>query len=144
MKSEQARCTAEPAKHRHPFHAMKTAQRSKKKQAHAWGTKFVVFSSIMAESEEWWFDVRSKAEGKKRPCPVGELCSEISESSSALEAMTARWYEAFEKRVAASQSTHQSEWTSPPETKPRQKGSRRSGVDQTRERGIHCSWCAKC
>ena len=75
--------------------------------------------------------------GKKRPCPVDELCS-------ALDALTARWYEAFETRVTASQSTHRSEWSSPSETKPREKGSRRSGVDQTRERGIHCSPCAKC
>ena len=79
----------------------------------AWSTKFVVVSCIMSESEEWWFDVRRKAVGKKRPCPVDELCSESSESSSALDAMTARWYEAFETRVTASQSTHRSEWSSP-------------------------------
>ena len=30
---------------------MKTAQRRKKKQAHAWITKCVVFSYIMSESE---------------------------------------------------------------------------------------------
>ena len=58
--------------------------------------------------------------------------------------MTARWYEAQETRVTASQSTHRSEWSSPTETQPREKGSRRSGVDQTRERGIHCSPCCKC
>ena len=56
----------------------------------------------------------------------------------------ARWYEAFETRVTASLSTQRSELPSTSETKPRQKGSRRSGVDQTRERGIHCPPCAKC
>ena len=50
-----------------PFHAMKTAQRRKKKQAHEWSTKFVLFSYIVSESEEVWFDVRPKAVGKKRP-----------------------------------------------------------------------------
>ena len=49
---ERARSAAEPAKHRHPFHAMRTVQRRKKKQAHAWSTKFVVFSYIMSESKE--------------------------------------------------------------------------------------------
>ena len=70
---------------------MKTAQCRKKKQAHAWITKFVVFSCSMSESEEWWFDVRPKAVGKKRPCPIDELCSESSESSNALDATMARW-----------------------------------------------------
>ena len=98
----------------------------------------------MSESEEWWFDVRPKAVGKNRPCPVEELCSESSKSSSALDETMARWYEAFETRVTASQSTHRSELPSSSETKPREKGSRRSSVDQTRERGIHCSPCAKC
>ena len=60
---ERARSAAEPAKHRHPFHARKTPQRRKKKQAHAWSTKFVVFSYIMSESKERWFDVRPKAVG---------------------------------------------------------------------------------
>ena len=99
---ERARSAAELAKHSHPFHARKTAQRRKKKQAHAWSTKFVVFSYIMSESEEWWFDVRPKAVGKNRPCPVEELCSESSKSSSALDETMARWYEAFETRVTAS------------------------------------------
>ena len=98
----------------------------------------------MSESEEVWFDVRPKAVGKRNPCPIDELCSESSESSSAPDATMARWYEAFEKRVTASQSTHRSEWSSSSETKTREKGSRRSSVDQTRERGIHCSPCAKC
>ena len=102
---ERARCTAEPAKHRHPFHAVKTAQRRKKKQAHAWSTKFVVFSCIMSESEEVWFDVRPKAVGKNRSCPIDELCSESSESSRALDAMTAKWYDAFETRAAACASS---------------------------------------
>ena len=48
---ERTRSAAEPAKHSHPFHARKTAQRRKKKQAHAWSTKFVVFSYIMSESK---------------------------------------------------------------------------------------------
>ena len=130
---QRARIAAEPAKHRHPFRAMKTAQRRKKKQAHAWSTKFVVFFHVMSESEEVWFDVRRKAVGKKRHCPIDELCSESSESISALDVTMARWYEAFETRVTASQSTHRSEWSSSPETKLRQKGSRRWGVDQTRE-----------
>ena len=39
--------------------------------------------------------------GKKRPGSIDELCSESSESSSALDAMRARWYEAFQTRVAA-------------------------------------------
>ena len=51
---------------------MKTAQRRKKKQAHAWITKFVVFSYVMSEFEEVWFDVRPKAVGKKRPCSIDE------------------------------------------------------------------------
>ena len=55
----------------------------------------------MSYSEEVWFDVRPKAVGKKRPCTIDELCSESSESSSALDAMRARWYEAFQTRVAA-------------------------------------------
>ena len=49
---ERARSAGEPAKHGHPFHAMKTAKRRTKKQAHAWSTKFVVVSCIMSESEE--------------------------------------------------------------------------------------------
>ena len=60
---ERARSAAEPAKHSHPFHARKTAQRRKKEQAHAWSTKFVVFSYIMSESKEVWFDFRPKAVG---------------------------------------------------------------------------------
>ena len=98
----------------------------------------------MSESEVVWFDVRQKAAEKKRPCSIDELCSESSESSSALDAMTARWYEAFETRVAALQSTHRSEWSSPSETMPRQIGSRRWSCDQTRERGTRCSTCATC
>ena len=137
---ERARSAAEPAKHRHPFHGMKTAQRRMKKQAHARSTKFVVFSNIMSESEKVWFDLRPKAMGKTRPCPIGELCSESSESSSALDATMA----SCTKRVTASQSTHRSEWSRSSETKHRHKGSRRSGADQTREGGIPCSLCAKC
>ena len=97
---ERARSAAEPAKHRHPFHAMKTAQRKKKKQAHEWITKFVVFSCSMSESEDRWFDVRPKGVGKKRPGPIDDLCSESCESSSATGATMARWYEAFETRAA--------------------------------------------
>ena len=80
---------------------MKTAQHRKKKQAHAWNTKFVVFSYIMSGSEEVWCDVRPKAVGKKRPRSIDELCSESSESTSTFDAMTARWYEALETLVAA-------------------------------------------
>ena len=43
--------------------------------------------------------------GKKRPCIIDELCSESSESSSTFDAMTARWYEAFETRAAACASS---------------------------------------
>ena len=53
------------------------------------------------ESEEWWFDVRPKGVGKKRPGPNDERHSESSESSSTSDAATARWYEAFETRAAA-------------------------------------------
>ena len=130
---ERARIAAEPAKHRHPFHAMKNAQRRKKKQAHAWSTKSVVFSHIMSESEEVWFDVRQKAVGKKRHCLIDDLCSESSESISALDETMARWYEAFETRVTASQSTHRSEWSSPSETKPRQKGYVRVSTRRAKE-----------
>ena len=70
---------------------MKTAQRRRKKQGHAWSTKFVMFSFITSECEEVWFDVRPKAVGKKRPCPIDEVCSESSESSGTFDAMTARW-----------------------------------------------------
>ena len=73
--------------------------------------KGLVLSCSMSGSEEWWFDVRPKGVGKKRRCTIDELCPESSESSSALDAMTARWYEAFETRVTASQSTHRSEWS---------------------------------
>ena len=75
--------------------------------------RFVVFSFNMSYSEEWWFDVRPKGVGKKRPCPIDDLCSESSKSSSAPDATMARWYEAHETRVTASQSTHRSEWPSP-------------------------------
>ena len=86
----------------------------RRNKAHAWITKFVgFFSYIVSESEEVWFDVRPKAVGKKRPCPIDELCSERSESSSALDETMARWYDAFETRVTASQSTHRSEWPGP-------------------------------
>ena len=87
---ERARSAAQPAKHRHPFHAMKHTQRRKKKQAQARSTKFVVFSNVMSEFEEVWFDVRPKAVGKNRPCSIDEVCSESSESSSTFDAMTAR------------------------------------------------------
>ena len=40
-------------------------------------------------------------------------------------------------RAAAPLSTRWSEWSSPSETKPRPRGSRRAGVDLTREREIH-------
>ena len=96
---------------------MKTAQRRKKKQAHAWSTKFVVISYIVSEPEEVWCDVRPKAVGKKRPDTIDELCSESSESSSAPDATMARWNDVFETRVTASQSTHRSEWSRTSENK---------------------------
>ena len=114
---------------------MKHTQRRKKKQAQARSTQFVAFSYVMSEFEEVWFDVRPKAVGKKRPCPVDELCSESSESSSALDALTATWYEAFETRVAACASSCwrlSSDWSG---------GS--SGCP-TYEREIQRSPCAKC
>ena len=61
------------------------------------------------ETEEWWFDDHPKGVGKRRPRPIDELFSESSESSSTLHTTTTRWYEAFETRVAPSQSTRQSE-----------------------------------
>ena len=73
----------------------------------------------------------------RRPCSIDELCSERSGSSSTSDATTARWYEAFETREAASQSTRRSEWSSPSETKPRPRRSRHSGVDPTHGREIH-------
>ena len=54
-----------------------------------------------------WSDVRPKGVEKKRHCHIDGLCSESSESSSAPRATMARWYEAFEKRVTASQSAPQ-------------------------------------
>ena len=51
---------------------MKHTQRRKKKQAQARSTKFVVFSYVMSEFEEVWFDVRPKAVGKNRPCSIDE------------------------------------------------------------------------
>ena len=69
--------------------------------------------------------------GKRRPRLIDELFSENSESSSTSDATSARWYEAFETRPAASESTRRSEWSSPSETKPRPRGSGRSGVNPT-------------
>ena len=66
-----------------------------------------------SETDEWWFDVRPKEVGKTRPRPIDELLSESSKSSSTSDATTARWYEAFETRAAASQSTRRSEWSKP-------------------------------
>ena len=77
--------------------------------------------------------------GKRRPRLIHELFSESSESNSTSDATTARWNEAFETRVGASQSTRQSEWSSSSETTPRPKGSGRSGIDPTREGEIHHS-----
>ena len=45
------------------------------------------------ETEEWWFNVRPKRVGKRRPCPIDEFLSESFESSSTSDATTARWYE---------------------------------------------------
>ena len=50
------------AKHRHPFLAVKTAKRRRKKQAHAWITKFVVFSCSGAATEYR----RERGEGRRR------------------------------------------------------------------------------
>ena len=61
------------------------------------------------EAQEWWFDVRPKFVGKRRPRPIDELLSESSESTSTSDATTARWCEASETRAAASQSNRQSE-----------------------------------
>ena len=72
---------------------------------------------------------RGEWEGDGRP---DELCSGSSASSTS-DATTARWYEACKTRVAASQSTRRSEWSSPSETKPRPRGSGRSGADPTHE-----------
>ena len=72
---------------------------------------------------------RGEWEGDGRP---DELCSGSSDSSTS-DATTARWHEACKTRVAASQSTRRSEWSSPSETKPRPRGSGRSGADPTHE-----------
>ena len=69
-----------------------------------------------SETEEWWFDVRPKEVGKRRP-PIDELLAESSKSSSTSDATTARWCEAFGTRAAASQSTRRSEWSSPSGTR---------------------------
>ena len=52
--------------------------------------------------------VRPKGVGWKRPRWIDALFSEGSEPSSTSDATTARWYEAFETRVAASQSLRRS------------------------------------
>ena len=78
---ERARSAAEPAKHSHPFHARKTPQRRKKKQAHAWSTKFVVFSYIMSESEERWFDVRPKAVGNDLAPSMSSVLEALSRAA---------------------------------------------------------------
>ena len=118
-----------------------------------------VCDSMARETEEWWFDVRSKGVGKRRPYLIEELCSQSSELSSTPDATTARWYEAFEAHVvsspltcrksrrlscgsthgtaASSQPTRRSECSSPSATKPRPKGSGPSGVDPMRAREIH-------
>ena len=92
---ERARIAAGPAKHCHPF---PQKEETNTRVEH----KVCFFSHVMSESEEVWFDVRPKTVGKKRPCPIDELCSESSESISALDVTMARWYEAFETRVTAS------------------------------------------
>ena len=116
---------------------------------------------MSGDSEGWWFDIRPKGVGKRRPRLIHELFSESSESNSTLDATTARWNEAFETRVGASQSTfrkarrltcgsthgraaaspstRRSEWSSRSETKPRPKELGRLGVDPTREGEIHHS-----
>ena len=58
-----------------------------------------------SESEEWWFDVRPKGVGKRRPRLVDELCSESSDSISTSDATTAGWKETFAARVDSSQPT---------------------------------------
>ena len=61
-----------------------------------------------SETEEWWFDVRPKGMQKRRPRAIDELFSERSESSTTFDATTARWHEAFETRVGASQPLRKS------------------------------------
>ena len=116
-------------------------------------------TSMSGESEEWWFNVRPKGVSKRRPYFIDELVSESSEPSSTSDATTARWHETFERRVASSQSTlrksrrlrcgsthgraassqlnRRSLCSSPSETKSRQEGPGRSGVDLMHGRGIH-------
>ena len=80
---------------------------------------------------------RPKEVGKRQPRPIDELFSESSGSSSTSDRTTARWYEAFEARVTASQLTRQSEWSSSSETESRLRRPGRSGVDPTHEEEIH-------
>ena len=53
-----------------------------------------------SESEESWFEVCPKGVGRSQPRPIDELCSMSSDSSSASDATSARWYETFTTRVA--------------------------------------------
>ena len=80
-----------------------------------------------SESEEWWFDVRPKGVGKKRPRPIDEPCSESSDSSSPADATSARCYATFAANVASSRSARRPECSSSSKTKPRPKGPGRSG-----------------
>ena len=50
---ERALSAGEPAKHFHSFHAMKTAQRRRKKQAHAWITNLLCFPTSCQSPKRW-------------------------------------------------------------------------------------------
>ena len=62
-------------------------------------SNFLFIVSGEPESEELWFDVRPKGVGKRRSCPIHELCSDSS-AASTMAAQT------FKTRVASSQPTH--------------------------------------
>ena len=72
--------------------------------------------------------------GKRRPRPIDDLFLDSSDSSRTSDATAARRCEAFETRVAASESTRRSEWSSPTENEPRPRESGRSGGGPTHGR----------
>ena len=86
---ERARSAADSPKHRHWLHTVKNFAAQKKEKEEETSMRALssthdargcLSSSISGEfeSEEWWFDVRPKGVGKKRPRPIDELCSGTS------------------------------------------------------------------
>ena len=112
---ERARTAAEPAKHRHSLHLLKkhTAQEHRKKTQARAPSRTHVMHEVGLLLPACQVSLRPKSggsmsarrAGERRPRPIHKLFSEGSESSSTSDATTARWYEAFETHVAASQPT---------------------------------------